>query len=314
MKEFETDPVYRKALEWFVLLQDKTVSADDRHAFSVWIASDPAHRIAYERAQTLWQRFDAVKPEYDRFRQSRRPSGRRVGRRGVVLGGLAALVLLPGAYVLSRDGLFATYQTGIGERRSFTLADGSVVELGSYSALSVNFSDKSRNLVLHEGQGFFQVASDHTRPFVVSANDGTITALGTAFDVKLADHAVTVSVVEHAVSVAFGQGDAVRLNEGWQITYGGDEAASPQHADQQTVEAWRNDRVIFEDVPLRRVLNELERYRRGRIFLTDTEIGNIPVTAIFDTRDAESALATIAETLPVRVLNGSGWVTVVTRR
>jgi transmembrane sensor len=314
MKEFETDPVYMKALEWFVLLQDKAVSADDRRAFSVWIASDPAHKAAYERAQTLWQRFDAVKPEYDRFRQSGRPSGRRVGRRGVVLGGLAALVLLPGAYVLSRDDLFATYKTGVGERRSFTLADGSLVELGSYSALSVNFSDNSRNLVLHEGQGFFQVASDHSRPFVVSANDGTITALGTAFDVKLADQAVTVSVVEHAVSVAFGQGDPVRLDEGWQMTYGRDEAALPQRADQQTVEAWRSDRVIFEDVPLRRVLNELERYRRGKIFLTDTEIGNMPVTAIFDTRDAEAALATIAETLPVRVLNGSGWVTVVTRR
>ncbi len=318
MQEFETDPVYMKALEWFVLLQDKTVNADDRHAFSVWIASDPAHRVAYERAQRLWQRFDAVKPEYDRFRQSDRPSGRRVGRRvgrrGVVLGGLAALVVLPGAYVLSRDGLFASYKTGVGERRSFTLADGSVVELGSYSALSVNFSDRSRHLVLHEGQGFFQVASDQSRPFVVSANDGSITALGTAFDVKLANQAVTVSVVEHAVSVAFDQGEPVRLNEGWQLTYGGDEAALPQRADQQTVEAWRNDRVIFEDVPLRRVLNELERYRRGRIFLTDTEIGNIPVTAIFDTRDAEAALATIAETLPVRVLNNSGWVTVVTRR
>ncbi|QTN05807.1 DUF4880 domain-containing protein [Ochrobactrum sp. EEELCW01] len=314
MKEFETDPVYMKALEWFVLLQDKTVSADDRRAFSAWIASDPAHRVAYERAQTLWQRFDAVKPEYDRFRQSGHKSDGRVGRRGVVLGGLAALVLLPGAYLLSRPGLFATYQTGVGERRSFTLADGSTVELGSYSALSLDFSGNGRNLVLHEGQGFFQVASDPSRPFVVSANGGTITALGTAFDVKLIDRAVTVSVVEHAVSVAFGQSDSVRLDEGWQITYGGDEAALPQRADPQTVEAWRNDRIIFEDVPLSRVLSELERYRRGRIFLTDTEIGNMPVTAIFDTRDAEAALATIAETLPVRVLNGSGWVTVVTRR
>ncbi|ABS15484.1 MULTISPECIES: FecR family protein [Brucella/Ochrobactrum group] len=314
MKEFETDPVYMKALEWFVLLQDKTVSADDRRAFSAWIASDPAHRVAYERAQTLWQRFDAVKPEYDRIRQSGHKSDGRVGRRGVVLGGLAALVLLPGAYLLSRPGLFATYQTGVGERRSFTLADGSTVELGSYSALSLDFSGNGRNLVLHEGQGFFQVASDPSRPFVVSANGGTITALGTAFDVKLIDRAVTVSVVEHAVSVAFGQSDPVRLDEGWQITYGGDEAALPQRADPQTVEAWRNDRIIFEDVPLSRVLSELERYRRGRIFLTDTEIGNMPVTAIFDTRDAEAALATIAETLPVRVLNGSGWVTVVTRR
>jgi len=310
MKEFETDPVYMKALEWFVLLQDKTVNADDRHAFSVWIGSDPAHRLAYERAKKLWQRFDTIKPEYDRIRQSKRP----VSRRGVVLGSLAALVLLPGAFLISRHGLFATYQTGVGERRSFTLADGSSVELGTYSALSVDFSDDRRDLVLHRGQAFFQVVSDQSRPFVVSASGGTITALGTAFDVKLTDQVVTVSVVEHAVSIAFGQIDPVRLNEGWQITYGAEETSAPQNADRNIVEAWRNDRVIFEDVPLSRVLNELERYRRGKIFTTDTEIGNMPVTAIFDTRDAEAALTTIAETLPVRVLNGSGWITVVTRR
>jgi len=309
MKDFETDPVFMKALEWFVLLQDTAVSADDRRAFSAWMASDPAHRVAYERAQTLWQRFDAVKPEYDRYKGSN-----RVGRRGVILGGLAALVLAPGAYMLSRPGLFATYKTDVGERRSFTLADGSTVELGSYSALSVDFSDKRRDLVLHQGQGFFQVAADAARPFVVSAKGGTITALGTAFDVKLDEDAVTVSVVEHAVSVAFGDAAPVRLDEGWQLTFGGNAIAAPHRSDSQIVEAWRNDRVIFEDVPLRRVLTELERYRRGRIFLTDAEIGNMPVTAIFDTRDAEAALATIAETLPVKVMNASGWVTVVTRR
>lgn len=200
-------------------LQDKTVNADDRHAFSVWIASDPAHRLAYERAQKLWQRFDTVKPEYDRLRHPK-----RVDRRGVVLGGLAALVLLPGAFIMSRRGLFATYRTDVGERQSFKLADGSTVELGSYSALSVDFADDRRNLMLHEGQAFFQVASDHSRPFVVSAGGGTITALGTAFDVKLTDQAVTVSVLEHAVSVAFGQIDPLRLNEGWQMTYGAEEA------------------------------------------------------------------------------------------
>jgi transmembrane sensor len=301
MKDIETDPVFMKALEWFVLLQDTAVSADDRRAFSAWMASDPAHRVAYERAQALWQRFDAVKPEYDRYRGSN-----RVSRRGVVLGGLA--VLAAGAYMLSRPGLFATYKTDVGERRSFTLADGSTVELGSYSALSVEFSEKRRDLVLHQGQGFFQVAADAARPFVVSAKGGTITALGTAFDVKLDEDAVTVSVVEHAVSVAFGDAAPVRLDEGWQLTFGGDAIAAPHRSDS------RNDRVIFEDVPLRRVLTELERYRRGRIFLTDAEIGNMPVTAIFDTRDAEAALATIAETLPVKVMNASGWVTVVTRR
>lgn len=309
MTDFETDPVFLKALEWFVLLQEQTVSDDDRRAFSVWLLSSPAHHEAYERAQTLWQRFDVVKPEVDRYRRSS-----RVRRRSVLLGLLAACALAPGAYLLSRPDMFATYRTDIGERRIFLLSDGSTVELGSYSALSVGFSDEARHLVLHEGQGFFKVAADAARPFVVSAGGGTITALGTAFDVKLIDNAVTVSVAEHAVMVDVGNGRPVTLDEGWQLTFSHDEITPPLRADWSVVDAWRKDRVIFQDVPLRRVLSELERYRRGRIFLTDHEIGNMPVTAIFDTRDAEAALASIAETLPVRVLNANGYVSIVTRR
>ena len=79
------------------------------------------------------------------------------------------------------------------------------------------------------------------------------------------------------------------------------------------MEAWRSDRIIFQDVPLRRVLAELERYRRGRIILMDSSIGDIPVTAIFQTARTESALQTIADTLGVRLLKAANYVTLVYR-
>lgn len=309
MKESETDPVYMEALEWFVMMKDEQAGAEDRRAFAAWMAADPAHRAAYERARSLWDRFDIVKPEYEKMRDPR-----QLGRRGFLLGGIAAMMAAPFAYWATRPGAFADHVTGIGERRSFTLADGSMVELGSYSALSVDFTERERRLVLHRGQGFFQAAADALRPFVVAAGAGAARALGTRFDVKLADDRVSVTVMEHAVSVELAAQPPVTIDEGWQVTYGANRFETPRQVDIASVTAWRGDRIVFEDAPLRLVLQELERYRRGRIVLMDDSVGNIPVTAIFDTRQANAALATIAETLPIRVLDAVGYMALVYRR
>jgi transmembrane sensor len=309
MKEYETDPIYMEALEWFVRIKDEKARPEDRRAFSEWIAADPGHAAAYERAQALWDRFDIIKPEYERLRKSG-----RIGRRDLLLGGLAVAILGPGAYVLTRPGIFADYTTDIGERSTVTLSDGSTVELGSYSSLSVDFTEQERRLTLHRGQGFFTVAPDASRPFIVHAGAGATRALGTQFDVKLTDDAATITVVEHAVSVRLPAGDPVEIEAGWQVRYNTDGLEAAHRVDVETAQAWRKDRIVFEDAPLRTVLRELERYRRGRIVLMDASIGNIPVTAIFETRHADAALATIANTLPIRVLNPDGIVAVVYRR
>lgn len=309
MKDPETDPIYLEALEWFVVMRDEQVSAQDRRAFAEWLAADPAHAAAFERAQVLWDRFDIVGPEYQKLRRS---GG--IGRRGIVLGGLAGLILVPSAWYATRPGAFADYRTGIGERRAYTLADGSSVELGSYSALSIDFTAQRRRLVLHRGQGFFSATPDAARPFVVDAGKGATRALGTRFDVKAMHDSVTISVAEHAVAVSFPGSAPVEVSAGWQVSYGDGGISPPREADLLAVAAWRGDRIVFEDAPLRLVLRELERYRRGRILLMDDGIGDMPVTAVFDTRQTEAALATIEATLPINVVDAAGFVALVYRR
>lgn len=306
MRDQETDPTYLEALEWFVLMKDEQASDQQRRAFGDWLAADPAHAAAYDRASALWDRFDIVKPEYDRLRQSG-----RIGRRGVLIGGLALLAAAPALYALTRPGAFADYTTGVAERLAFTLPDGSMVELGSYSALSLDFTPRRRRLLLHRGQAFFRVAPVPNRPFTVEAETGAIQALGTEFDVKLAADRVVVTVIEHAVEVQAARSAPVVLEAGWQISYGGDGIAPPQRVDLAVTQAWRQDRIIVEDVPLRQVLRELERYRRGRILLMDGAIADIPVTAVFDTRHTDNALHIISETLPVQVLAASDYLALV---
>lgn len=308
MNEDATDPIVMEALEWFVRMRDDKVSKADRRAFDAWLAADEAHVAAWKYAEALWARFDIVQPEFDRLRRGRP----LLSRRNLILGSAVLVGGLGGLYAISQPGLFAEYKTDIGERRTIALPDGSTVELGSYSALSTHFSETERRISLYRGEGFFEVSPDPARAFLVDAGGGTTRALGTKFDVKFVDDLVTVTVSEHAVQV---QGDFsnLRLEEGWQVSYGRDGLGQPAQASLDTAEAWRSDRIIFQDVPLRRVLAELERYRRGRIILMNDSIGNIPVTAIFETTRTDNALQTIADTLGIRLLNAANYVTLVYR-
>ncbi len=309
MAEYETDPTYIEALEWFVRMTDKGFTSADRIAFDRWIGEDPSHAEAFQRAEMLWKRFDIVVPEYRQLRASG-----RIGRRSVVLGGFALLVGAPTFYGLSRNGLFADYKTDVAERRSIALSDGSMVELGGYSALSSEFDGRQRRVVLHRGQAFFKVAADPTRPFVVQAANGTARALGTQFDIRLTGDGAVVSVIEHAVEVRGHETSAITVGAGWQVTYDSTGIGPTTQIDIETVQAWRSNRLVFEDVPLRQVITEIERYRRGRILLADSTIGDIPITAVFDTAQMDSVLVHMAETLPVEIINAHGYIAVLYRR
>jgi transmembrane sensor len=306
VREEATDPTVIEALEWFVRMRDGNVSADDRRAFHAWLDHDPTHRAALLRAEALWKRFDIVKPEIERLRQTEKA----VSRRNVILGGAVALIGGGALYLHSRSDLFADYVTDIGERRTVSLDDGSSIELGTYSALSVDFTAASRRIQLHRGQGFFEVAADSARPFSVEAAAGTMQALGTRFDVKYVDGLVTLVVNEHAVMVR-GAFPAMTIEQGWQVSFGQKGAGVPVRADLTAAEAWRRDQIVFQDVPLRRVLAEIERYRRGRIVLMDGALGDIPVTAIFNGKQTENALRTLADTLPIRIFQAGSLLTVV---
>ncbi len=308
MNDKESEPQFMEALEWFARMRDEKASESERNQFDCWLSASPDNAAAYERAKQLWDRFEIVKPEYERLQRRE-----TVGRRSVLLGAVSLFIIGSGGYMATRTSFFADHSTAPGERQTFTLPDGSTAEIGSHSAFSIRYTTKERRIALLRGQAFLSVAADATRPFIVEAGGGTVRALGTRFDVNLLDNDVIVTVVEHSVLISTTNRTPVILKEGWQVTYDGSGIASPHQIDISTVQAWRDDRIVFEDVPLRRVLKELERYRRGRIVLVDDTIGDIPVTTVFETRRAAEALRIIAETLPIRVAD-AGLVAFVYRR
>lgn len=310
MTDQRHDEILEEARQWFVLLRDGAAGEADRARFVAWLHRGAAQRAAWERTERLWSRLDLAVPAL-RQRETtnaRRRDGaalpapaadRRLWLRAAAAAALAAVV--GGGYLARQPALFADHHTTVAERRSVSLPDGSLVELGGDSAISLDFDAVRRRVVLHRGEAFFEVVAESTRPFIVAAGAGETEALGTAFDVKRQERAVVVAVTEHAVSVALPGESVVTVEAGQQVRYGDRRLGDVEPADLAAVEAWRQDRLLFRETPLSRVVADLGRYRKGRIVISDQEIAATPVSGLFHTAETDAALETIAATLPVRL-------------
>lgn len=296
------------AVAWFVRLQDEQTTPADRAEFEAWLASDSAHAEAWQEIERIWGVLGQIShliatpvPAATRIAVRRSPARhwRQFAAAAVVL-----LALMAGWQLLP-IGMLADHRTDIGERRVIRLEDGSQIELGPSSALDVAFASERRGVRLLAGEAFFTVARDSNRPFMVEARQGRIEVLGTAFDVKMSDDAVSVTVTHNAVAVSASGGRPVRLDQGQAVSYDSGGVSAVRVADLDAVAAWRHDQLVFHDAPLASVLAELARYRRGRVQLLGTDLGARRVTAVFDARRPDAAIETIAHSLGLRMLRAT---------
>lgn len=296
-----------QAVQWFVILRDDEATEADRAAFATWLAADPAHEAAWRSVEQMWSGLDAVgrrpAPRSPRLQRSNLP--KRIAATAVLL-----LVMAGFGWQLLPVGLFADHRTGVGERKTVTLQDGSQIELSTSTAIDVSFGDTERRIKLLTGEAFLTVAKDRERPFIVAAGGGEVKVLGTAFDVKIA-HDVMVAVAESTVQVGAPAAASVKVVAGQEVRYGAGGISAVTAADLDAVQAWRRNQLIFRDVPLDDVLAELGRYRRGPIVLFGGAIGKRHVTAVFDTDDVDAALDTIAQSLSLRIYRAVGLLTVM---
>lgn len=290
------------AMRWFLLLNEEPVAAEDRAAFARWLAGDEGRVAAYARAEELWDRFGAVQPAWQRM-QARR----RVSRRAVLAGGVALMAGAGASQLVAPGRLLADETTGTGERRQLVLADGSRVELGGRSALSTRLDGSQRLVTLEAGEAWFRPAAD-PRPFVLRTGQGLIiAAAGTgAFDVKRRGGVTIAAALEGGLRLHPAAGAPVDLAAGHRSAFDARAAGEPRPCRAQEVLAWRRDRIVFEDETLAAVVEDLERYRPGRIVPVGERVAGLNVTAVFDLTRPDRALDILAETLDLRIRRLAG--------
>jgi transmembrane sensor len=310
----QSSPRIRSAARWFVALQDAEVSSRLVRRWEAWNA-DPDRRHAFDELVHLWRRLnDGARPlspspaelaedDYDGSlsvaewlelsKGARRVRGvvrRRLRASAAVIGAAAvfALIVAGGVALLSTYlqplrsfAPMSVYETQRGEHRRIVLTDGTRVDLGARSALTANVTPYVRTVVLDRGEALFHVARDAERPFRVIAGRGTITAIGTAFNVQRRDEgSVVVTVTEGSVEVApelsASSGSGRRVDRGHQVSYDpSGRLGRVLVADSATVLGWREGRLRYASEPLHRVLADVNRYSRRTLVVGDRAAGEL---------------------------------------
>jgi transmembrane sensor len=284
------------AIDWLMRRNEGRLSRREQAAFDAWLAADPRNRAAFDDISEMFGRLTAM--EFDRAPR-RRAHG--APRAVATLSAIAALVALVVFFDDVSMWLRSDYYAAPGATTLMTLADGSRVQLDSRSAIAVRYAAGERRVALVEGQAWFEVAPDAARPFVVEAAGGTVTALGTAFDVSLEQGRTSVTVGEHRVAVASG-GSAVVVGEGQESVYApGRSAEPPRVADLARATAWRNRSLIFDDATLGEVVAALGRYHRGHVVFADPALRARRVSGVFGSSDPAEALEEIGAAVGLHV-------------
>lgn len=299
----DTDPDIRRreAAAWFARLNQRRVEQEDVVAFSQWRRT-PENAQAFARLEAMWSAAEVLAddPEILAFIPPTRPvktAPRRRLKPWVAAAAASALVVIVAIGV----GLWfqpQTMATQIGERRVVQLADGSQLTLDTNTRVEVRLSSEERRIDLLEGQAFFDVEHDASRPFVVVAGDTRVTALGTRFDVRREAGSARVVLVDGRVRIQ----DPARSRPDVILTPGErlDAApmALPMKTDVARAVSWTTGRIVFQNTPLGEAAAEVNRYTRSPITL-QTQLATTTVSGAFDAGDVEGFLAALVDLYPV---------------
>lgn len=288
----------RTAATWFARQRAAALDAGERQAFDAWLAEDVEHRIAYAEAERAWEVARAAFADPGL-------SGARPARRGVgmALAAGLALSLLGGGGLLAVQQLLGpkplatqAFQTEVGQRSTVTLPDGSVVTLNTDTVVRTRADGERRLVYLERGQAYFKVAKDRRHPFVVTAAGRTVTALGTAFDVRVDGSGLKVVLVEGKVRVegppaAKSAASAPREVQATEML-AGSQLVAPDNSDWRLTSAdtaretsWLSGQLIFDDEPLGKVVAELNRYSDQKMVIEDEALAARPISGAFKPGD-----------------------------
>ena len=343
--------VSETAAEWFAEFRVGSLDEQALRKFDAWLRASPEHVQAYLEYASIWEEagwlgLEALpdvetllsqlgsEPNVVPLTQARSNAGTGpaharkwlLGWPAGIAAGVMVAMLAVGGW-MANEGR-SSYATHVGEQRSITLPDGSVVELNARSRIKVRWSSTERRVELLEGQALFQVAKDAQRPFTVHTDRTSVRAVGTQFDVYRKPEGTVVTVLEGRVAVSgrtdrrervvtavpdtpvmspispgLATGTSVLLEAGEQATVAnaGGVRKQPGQVSLKAVTAWTQRQMILEAASLQEVVRELNRYS-SRQFVVDASVSEeLRLSGVFSTTDTEFLLRFLKERPDIQV-------------
>lgn len=183
--------------------------------------------------------------------------------------------------------------------QSITFPDNSTARLYRNTSITfpAQFKGTLREVNLTEGEAFFSITPDKSKPFVIHTSEADITVVGTSFNVMVKNDSVEIGVQEGTV-VLSTTSENLQLVKGSSATVIASTGRIVKN-DPADINDWAyaTQRFVFNDTPLREVIKDLEKAFPISIAVSNENIENCKLTAIFDNDSAGKIVDLIAESL-----------------
>ncbi|SAI68433.1 transmembrane sensor [Bordetella ansorpii] len=296
----------RQAHDWALKLRTGRPTTEDVAAFKRWRDGSPAHAQAWSQAVKDWKTVGETAQVFRAAHPASASTPVRRGRRMFLGAGLSAAGALAVVGAIHPPlGLWpslrewgADYRTRTGEQRTVRLGRQLDLALNTQTSVDVSEAGGVARIALISGEA------------AILANDARCEVVAGAGRVTLSDADIEIRRLSHArVRVVCLRGHAelhhgehsVPLRAGEQTVFNRERASAPGAA-AEGQSAWRQGRVVFDGMPLSEAVDEINRYRPGRVVLADSSLAARRFTASFNINALDEAIDVLHEVygVPVR--------------
>ncbi|HEY5758358.1 MAG TPA: FecR domain-containing protein [Steroidobacter sp.] len=312
----------KAAAAWLARRVGENWTDSDEAVFNQWLHASTRNRVAFIRVNAAWREADRLKAlgaglptgatpapgewQLSPFFDTPQPAKlrRKLATRWQAIAACSLLGVLGIAGYLWPTG--PSYRTPIGGVARVPIADGSNVTLNTDSRIRVVLTDTERHVEIERGEAFFEVAKDAARPFVVSAGNKRVVAVGTKFSVRRDGEDVRVVVTEGRVRV---EGDSTASAPPTQLGVGDVATASvagvlvqqkPLPVAEEYL-SWRSGYLVFRDRALADAVNEFNRYNTRQLVIDDPTVATLRIGGNFRATNVDGFARLLEQGYPVSV-------------
>jgi len=198
-------------------------------------------------------------------------------------------------------------ETEKSEIKAISLSDGSQITLngGTYFSYPETF-DNSNRVVKMDGEGFFQISRDESRPFSIEMDHGTVRVLGTSFNITndLATNSTTISVATGKVAfIPKGSSQEFILVANDKLIFNANTKRYRQVKDLSPNDwSWKTQELVFKNTKLKEVIPAIEKHFNIRLSLANPKLADCRnLTATFTEAPKMDVLSALTKSVGVEI-------------
>jgi transmembrane sensor len=310
------DTIDHEAYDWITRYIAGQLGPADISSMQQWYRQSPAHTAAYAKARRVWL---AMGPAANVATRRDRPAAVGIDRRALIGGALAASAATAGYLAInppfdlwpSYAELMADYRTASGEQREVQFSPTVSLNLNTRTSIVVRSrSADGTQIELISGELAASATGTASSLTVIAAN-GRVIAEGARFNLRCDDDNALVSCLDGTIRLK-ASGAAIVLGAGQQVAYGPKGVGPIRAVDTGTVSAWQRGILIFESTPVSRIVEEVNRYRSGRLVLMNAAVGQRLLNARLRVSQTDEIIVQLVHIFGVRATDLPGGIVILT--